>query len=148
MASRPITRAAHAKIKAAGGEAFIFAQVADGRTLKDIAEELGVSRQILSTWANAPARRDALARARREAASALVDEALAITDSVEAETAAIQKAKLQSDLRRWIAGRLSREDWGEQQGALLNIDLGQMHLEALRAANRENAERRRVIEDE
>ncbi len=132
MASRPLTRAAHAKIKAAGGGAFIFAQVAEGKTLKALAEELGISRQVLSTWANQGPRRDALARARREAATALIDEALHLTDSVEPETAAIQKAKLQSDLRRWIAGRLSREDWGDQQGALVNIDLGRLHLEALR----------------
>ncbi len=132
MASRPLTRAAHAKIKAAGGEAFIFSQVAEGKTLKALAAELGISRQVLSTWANQAPRRDALSRARREAATALIDEALHLTDSVEPETAAIQKAKLQSDLRRWIAGRLSREDWGDQQGALVNIDLGKLHLEALR----------------
>ena len=136
MASRPLTRAAHAKIKAAGGEAWVFAQVAEGKSLKALAAELGISRQILSTWANKGPRRDMLSHARREAATALVDEALALTDAVEPETAAIQKAKLQSDLRRWIAGRLSREDWGDQQGALVNIDLGKLHIEALRAANR------------
>jgi hypothetical protein len=136
MASRPLTRAAHAKIKAAGGEAWVFAQVAEGKTLKALAAELGISRQVLSTWANKGPRRDMLSHARREAATALVDEALALTDAVEPETAAIQKAKLQSDLRRWIAGRLSREDWGDQQGALVNIDLGKLHIEALRAANR------------
>ena len=141
MASRPLTRQAYAKIKAAGGETFVFAQVSEGKTLKALAAELGISRQVLSTWANQGPRRDMLSRARREAATALVDEALHITDSVEPETAAIQKAKLQSDLRRWMAGRLSREDWGDQQGALVSIDLGQLHLDALRQANRRDIEK-------
>lgn len=138
MPSRPITRAAHAAIKAAGGEAFIFAQVSEGKTLKSIAADLGISRQVLSTWANKEPRRDMLARARREAATALVDEALHIADAVPAEPAEIQKAKLQSDLRRWVAGHLSREDWGDQRGPLVNVDVQAIHLESLK----------RVIEDD
>jgi hypothetical protein len=66
-----------------------------------------------------------LAHARQEQAHSLVEEALEITDTVEPETAAIQKAKLQSDLRRWMAGHISREDWGaDRVGATLNINVG------------------------
>ncbi len=135
MAAKPITRAAHAKIKTAGGEAWVFSQVAEGRTLKALAEELGISRPILSAWCNALPRRDAYTHARRAAADALVEEGLAIADSAR-DPSEVPAAKLQADFRRWMAGKIDRESWGEQQGALVNIDLGQMHLEALRAASR------------
>ena len=134
MAAKPITRAAHAKIRQAGGAAYVFGQVAEGRTLKDVAEELGISRQILSTWCNRPERKDALARARQEAAGALMDEALAITDSAEEDAIALQKVRQQADLRKWLAARLSPQHWGDF-GPGVQVNIGQLHLDALRRMN-------------
>ena len=139
MAAKPITRAAHATIRKAGGEAFVFAQVAEGKTLKSIAEELGITRPILSAWCNAAPRKDAYIHARRAAADTLVEQGLEIADSARDPTE-VPAAKLQADYRRWMAGKIDRESWGDQHGALVNIDLGQLHLEALRAANRRNRE--------
>lgn len=136
MAAKPITRAAHAKIRTAGGEAWVFSQVADGRTLKALAEELGISRPMLSAWCNAAPRRDAYTHAKRAAADALVEEGLAITDRVS-DPSEVPAAKLQADFRRWMAGKINREAWGDQHGALVNVDLGQLHLEALRQFNAE-----------
>ncbi|WP_028491436.1 hypothetical protein [Thioalkalivibrio sp. ALE19] len=135
MAAKPITRAAHATIRKAGGEAYVFGQVAEGRTLKAIAEDLGISRQILSTWCNRPQRRDALTRARQEAAGALMDEALAITDNAEEDATALQKVKQQADLRKWLAGRLSPQQWGDT-GPGVQVNIGQLHLDALRQVGR------------
>ncbi len=147
MAGKMITAQAHATIRKAGGETFIFDQVASGRSLKDIAEELGVSRPILSTWCNAPARRESYRQARQAAADALVEEGLAIADSVR-EASEVPGAKLRADFRRWMAARMNAQSWGDQTGALVSVDLGKLHIEALRAANREDAERRKVIEGE
>lgn len=135
MAARPITRAAHAKIRKAGGEAWVFEEVAGGRTLKDIAQELGISRQILSTWCNRPERRDALSRARQEAAGALMDEALAITDSADEDPNVLQKARQQTDLRKWLAARLAPQQWGDS-GPGVQVSIGQLHLDALRQPQR------------
>ena len=139
MSGKKITTMAHRKIREAGGEAHVFAEVANGRTLKDIAEGLGITRPILSAWANHPSRKDALAHARRAAASALAEQGLALVDAVS-DPADVPAAKLQSDYRRWMASRLSSEDWGEQRGALVNIQVSDLHLESLR--------RIRVIEGE
>ena len=136
MASKPVTRAAHAKIKAAGGEDYVFAQVAEGRTLKDLAQELGVSRQLLSAWANAPARRDALTHARQEAAGALMDEALAITDGAEQDPMALQKVKLQSDLRKWLAARMAPGTWS-MDSPQVQLTIQQLHLEAVKQVAQE-----------
>ena len=132
MASKPLTRQAHAKIAAAGGEAFILSEVSSGRTLKDIAEELGITRPILSAWCNAPARKDAYSHARREAASALIEEGLNIADSVS-DPSEVPAAKLRSDFRRWMASRLNPDSWGEQQRAPnVAIQINGLHLESLR----------------
>jgi hypothetical protein len=132
MAAKPITRAAHAKIREAGGEMFILTEVSSGHTLKDIAESLGISRPILSAWCNAPARRDAYTRARREAAGSLVEQGLSIVDAVT-DPSEVPAAKLQSDFRKWMAARLSSEEWGEQRGPMVEINLGAHHLDALRS---------------
>ena len=139
MAGKTITTMAHAAIRKAGGEDFIFDQVASGRSLKDIAAELGISRPILSTWCNAPARRDSYRQARQAAADALVEEGLAIADGV-CDPSEVPGAKLRADFRRWMAARMNSESWSEQRGALVNVDLGQMHLDALRQANRREIE--------
>ncbi len=131
MAGKMITKMAHATIRKAGGETFIFDQVASGRSLKDIASDLGISRPILSTWCNASIRRDAYRQARRAAADALVEEGLAIADSVR-EPTEVPGAKLRSDFRRWMAARMNAESWGEGRGPSIEITLGQLHLEALR----------------
>ena len=147
MAGKMITKMAHATIRKAGGENYVFDLVASGRSLKDIAEELGVSRPILSTWCNNPARRESYRQARQAAADSLVEEGLAIADSVR-EPTEVPGAKLRADFRRWMAARMNAESWGDRTGALVNIDLGRLHIEALRAANRKDDERRQVIEDE
>lgn len=132
MAGKLITKTAHATIRKAGGENYVFDQVASGRSLKDIAAELGISRPILSAWCNASIRRENYRQARQAAADALVEEGLAIADGVR-DPSEVPGAKLRADFRRWMAARMNAESWGEQRGASIEISLGQLHLEALRA---------------
>ncbi|MEX2575434.1 MAG: hypothetical protein WD382_02165 [Halofilum sp. (in: g-proteobacteria)] len=136
MAGQPNKRKALKSITVAGGEDFIFARVAEGTTLKALAEELGVSRQFLSTWCNADARRDTYARARREAALSHAEDGLQIVDQATPETA--QVAKLQADFRRWMAARMDPPAWGEGKAAQVNIDLRQLHLEAVKEISRQD----------
>ena len=132
MAGKKITTMAHKLIEKAGGEGYVMEQVASGRTLQSIADEVGVSRPILSMWANAAPRKDALAHAKRLAASALAEQGLSIVDSVD-DPADVPAAKLKSDYRRWMASRLSSEDWGEQRsGTTGAIQINGLHLDALR----------------
>ena len=134
MAGRPVRRNMLQRIEAAGGDDWLLEQVAAGRTLASIAEDVGITRPKLNAYLREEARRDSYVRAQEQAASALVDQSLAIVDAAEPQT--VQVAKLRADTRRWIAGKLDRTQWGEQQGPLVNIDLGQLHLEALRSASR------------
>ena len=131
MPGKTITARAHATIRKAGGELFIFDAVSSGRSLKAIAAELGVSRPVLSAWCNAAIRRESYRQARQAAADALVEEGLAIADGVR-DPSEVPGAKLRSDFRKWMAARMNAESWGEPRGASIEINLGALHLEALR----------------
>jgi len=140
MAGRPKKREHLKTIAAAGGEDAVFARVAEGATIKALAGELGVPRSFLSTWCNADRRVDRYARARREAAQSHAEEGMEIADAAEPENA--QVAKLRSDYRRWMAARMDPRSWGEAKAAQVNIDMGQMHLEAVKELGRADAPRR------
>ena len=130
MPGKQVTRLAHAQIVKAGGESLVFSRVANGETLTAIARDLGVSRPLLSDWANDAQRRDAYIRARQMAADALVDESIEIVDEADPQT--VQVARLRADTRRWIAGKLHREQWGEREGPTVAIQINNLHSGSLR----------------
>lgn len=135
MASKPLTKLAHRLIEKCGGEPYVMEQVSSGRTLQSIADEIGVSRPILSMWANAAPRKDALTHAKRLSASALAEQGLEIVDAA-VEPSEVPGAKLRSDYRRWMASRLSSEEWGESRGPTIAIQVNALHLDALRQGGR------------
>jgi hypothetical protein len=69
------------------------------------------------------------ARAREVQGHRYADEALEIADEVEPEAEAIQKAKLQVDLRKWMAARLAPRDFGDKV-ALTGGDGGAIRTES------------------
>ena len=131
MSGKKITAMAHKLIEKCGGEPYVMEQVAAGRTLQAIADEIGVSRPILSMWANAAPRKDALTHAKRLAAGALAEQGLAIVDAASDPTE-VPAAKLRSDYRRWMASRLSAEDWGEPRSPTVAIQINSLHADMLR----------------
>lgn len=54
------------------------------------------------------------ARAREKQADYFVEEIIEIADSVEAESAAVSKAKLQIDARKWAASKISPKKYGDK----------------------------------
>lgn len=138
MAGTPIKRQQYKMIEEAGGEDYVWAALADGLSLTDIAQEIGVRREWLTRWCNRPERKDRYRMVRRMGAEALVDQGLRIVDSATPETANL--AKIQADYRRWLASKSDPENWGQQDsGGGVTINLGKMHLEAVKtiSANRQ-----------
>jgi len=45
----------------------------------------------------------------------------------------VQQARLQIDTRRWLASIFNREEFSEKQQHEVTLDIGQLHLAALRA---------------
>ena len=112
------------------GEDWVLDQVGQGRTLASIAQQVGITRPKLNAWLLEDSRRDRYARAQELAASSLVDESLEIVDGADPQT--VQVAKLRADTRRWIAGKLNREQWGDKEGPQVAIQINTLHADLLR----------------
>jgi hypothetical protein len=76
--------------------------------------------------------KDQIAQARREAAHALVDEAMDIADERVATTADVQRNRLRTETRLKIAGWWN-PDYSEKAKVSVALDIGALHLSALRA---------------
>lgn len=112
--------------------ALILQRLEEGIQFARICEETGLSKAAITEWLDAPEQADRASRARARAADELVQQSLAIADEADdSSAAAVQKAKLRVSTRHWIAERWGREMYG-QKGLEVNIELGQLHLDALR----------------
>lgn len=118
--------------------------VASGHTLTELADELSVAlkttihRQTLSAYLNELGGPERLVQAREEGAHALIERSLIRARAVPENRDAIQKARLVIDTEQWLAGRWNKRELGEQKGANLTVlNLGQLHIEALRAFGRQ-----------
>jgi transposase-like protein len=127
---------AFCKLMETRGDEF-FERVAGGETVKSLLPEFGISRQQMMRWVHDhkhPKRLESYQEARRIASSAWVDDAREIVDSADASSSAsILKAKLQSDFRRWHAGVTNRQEYGTQQDVGVQVNIGSLHLDALKA---------------
>ncbi len=133
MASQPFKRAFVAQVKTRGGWSAIFDRIAAGETLASIAKDYGCSRSWLSRLLNEDEQRKALLQvAKREGAAAHVEEALRLVDEAPVERDALQKARLQVEHRRWMAGVYDREQFGDAAIPDVQINIGEIHLAALR----------------
>lgn len=114
----------------------IFDWLDAGRTQSEIAAELGVMRTSITRWLNAnEGRKQALADSRALAATHLAEDSLTIADNVRGiDAAEVQAARLKIDARRFLAGVWDRERYGEQRGAAVTVNIGSLHLDALRQA--------------
>jgi hypothetical protein len=120
----------------------------DGHTIAKLAAELSDAAKLepplspdhISRWLRnqygGEAVKARLTLARRHFGShALVEQALATADAVTNKDAAVL-AKLQNDLRLWIAERWNRDDYGTARGGVnLQLNIGQLHLDAMRQRN-------------
>lgn len=132
MASNPIETQMWATINKMGGVDRIVERVAEGDSLKLIAEEIGISRSFLSWKVNAiPGVKERLVEARKARADKWGEEAIEIADNVEADPNQINKARLRIDSRKWLAGVDDPDRFGTKQQQV-NISIGGLHLDALR----------------
>jgi len=114
-----------------GGPERIIDRIACGDTMLGLAEELGVTRQQLSTWMNQDtARAEQLRLARAAAAGAFAEQSLRLADENPPEL--VQKTKLQVDVRRWVASRYDPDMWAEKPTTAINVTIGGLHMESLR----------------
>lgn len=123
---------ANKAIHAFGGEDAALEYIANGGTTSALCKVLGVAVTTFDRWIDrgGETRSAAYARARTRGAQSLAEQTLDIADAATPQEA--QVAKLRVDTRRWLASKMSPDDYGDKQQPLVNIDLGSMALDALR----------------
>jgi hypothetical protein len=146
MSGRPVLRALAAWIEEAGGDLWVFDQIADGVPVGKVAEQItlkghgGISRPLLYQWRDMQGedseRRRGWAAAMKDAAHAHAEKAGEVWDTLPEDptTGQVQRARGQSEYRRWLAGHRNREDYGEGVKAGVVVNIGSLHLDALRQA--------------
>jgi transposase-like protein len=143
MAGRPRLTALEKAIERHGGDDdAVFARIADGELIQEIAASFGASAGLLRSWRNAGGqeRRAKWAEAMRESAESHAEKSISIADELTdvaiLTSADVSSAKLRSEQRRWMAMVRDRETFGEQRGPMVQIQIGELHLDALRQRGR------------
>ena len=95
----------------------ICEKISGGLSLRAICAEPGMpARGTVYRWLIENADfQDQYARAREKQADYFAEEIIEIADSAEAESAAVSKAKLQIDARKWAASKIAPKKYGDKQ---------------------------------
>lgn len=152
MPGKPLQRRFEDHIEKLGGDQVVFDQIAGGATMEEVASSFRgfiddrpdfPSRSWMYVWINAdyvqPERREAWKEAKEIAAHALVDEAGDILDNdgeAPVTSAEMQWLKQRAEHAKWRAKKFNPKEYGDEtkQGVNVNLDIGNLHLEALRSA--------------
>ena len=138
MAGKALRRRILDDIKKQGGAEYIFDQVASGKTMTQLASDYGCSRQYFSTSINSiPEYASVLAKAKQEAADALVEEGLGMVDALDggSTTQEIAATREKVQWRKFMAGSYNQERYGSRPQTNVTISVSDMHLDALRKVN-------------
>ena len=94
----------------------ICEKISGGLSLRAICAEAGMpARGTVYRWLIENADfQDQYARAREKQADYFAEEIIEIADSAEAESAAVSKAKLQIDARKWAASKIAPKKYGDK----------------------------------
>lgn len=143
MAGRPKLQELSARIERLGGDDYVFDRIAGGDPIGTIAKDLGVSRPYMYTWRDQkPEELAAERKARWEkaielSADAKEEEGAEILDDLARKdlvtSPEVQLATSRAKYRQWQAETRNRTKFGGEQGVTVNVNLGQLHLDALRA---------------
>lgn len=135
--SRSVSLDKMAALRATGAQA-VLDEIAAGKLLRSIATEYGVSYSGLVGWLNeTPERKVAFAQAKRASAEAHIQIGEALLAEAAAEGTGLtsaqgQIAKTRAEWHRWLAG-VRDSEYGERQQSGIAVNIGALHLEALRS---------------
>nr|DAX54388.1 MAG TPA: terminase small subunit [Caudoviricetes sp.] len=123
----------------------ICEKISGGLSLRAICAEAGMpARGTVYRWLIENADfQDQYARARDKQADYFAEEIIEIADSVEAESAAVSKAKLQIDARKWAASKIAPKKYGDKQEIDVKSSDGSMRP----SVRLDAAEFRKIAED-
>lgn len=105
-----------------GGIDLFCEQIAEGKSLRGIAEQLGIAPSNIIRWLGQDPEREKLyAKARIEQADTFANEIIAIadepvptTDTGSYDSGAVNDKRLRIDARKWIASKLKPGSYGDK----------------------------------
>jgi hypothetical protein len=119
-----------------GGEDYVFDQLASGRSVGDVAGDLGISRRYLYYWrdrlGHKERRKPLWEEAIRFAGEAHAERGMAELDGlgVDVNSPQVQLATSKSNFRKWLAAKSDPERYGDK-AAGITFNLGDLHIQAL-----------------
>ena len=133
MTGRKITRQIGARLSLVEDE--IFDDIANGMAMVHVYKKYACSRRSFNSWVDhKPGRKDVFDRARQGFADAIAEETLSIADStLDPGEAQINKVRI--DARKWLAGKVAPDVYGDKSQPQVQINLQSEHLRALKDIN-------------
>lgn len=139
MPGRPQLQQLAKHIEEHGGEDWVFSFVAEGLSMKKVAERVGAtSRGMLYLWLDLDRenRRRKLEAARQQSADAHAEDGLDILDELDdslmVTPAEVSAANSRANYRKWLASVRNREAYGDRPQVDVNVNIKTLHLDALR----------------
>jgi len=116
------------------GESTLLEKIASGMTMAGLARELRISNLSLYHWIRKDAdREERFKQARSLAAETWADECLDIADAADHVSANADRLKIET--RKWLAGVTAPEKFQAKPTAAVQVNVNQLHLDALRQLN-------------
>lgn len=134
------------------GEDAVMDLIADGLSMAKVAVAVGCSsRSQLQRWVKAGGKRrqEKVEAARKASAESLVEDGMTILDDLATKPMLSQPevslGGQRANYRKWLGSVRNREAFGDEKaGVNVNLNIGALHLEALKAAGRMNPQVERV----
>lgn len=141
MAGHPKRMAFYAYVDEHGLEDEIFEWIASGESPERIARKLGTSRRMLYHWRDQEGHKEERQKRWSEAMAASgdahVERARALLQRTVRKGGAVTSPHVSAvsslvNFEKWLAGVKNPAKYGEKSAATVNVNIGQLHLDALR----------------
>jgi hypothetical protein len=114
------------------GEDVLFDKLASGSSVNSLIKECGIGKRVFYKWMRGvEGREERYYAARKEWANYLAEETLSIADDI-ADAGDAQVAKVRIDTRKWLAAQANPDNWAARKDPLVQINIQDQHLKALR----------------
>ena len=135
MAGKALRKRILTEVASNGGADWLFDQIASGVTVADLARQYDCTRSYVSRSLNSiPEYAAALAKARAEAADALVEQGLEMVDGLSGASSPTEIAATREKVqwRKFMAGSMNQDRYGTRPQSNVTLSIGDLHLDALR----------------
>lgn len=132
---KTVTDALLMRIEDTGGVDKLLIRIAEGTALTALGKLYDVSPAVLSGLLRRPEYREKYEQAKKISAEMWVEKGMLSVETAMPETVGV--AKLQWAAATYMAEKLDPDTYASKAGVQVNVNLGQMHLDALRTINSE-----------